>query len=145
MAKAQDFEQAGRLAAGLPDPDSRSRTLTSVAVERALAGQHAAALTLVDEIHDQQERYKAMADVAPALARSGQVDEALALSDIPVRSLRGQALAGVARSLAETGHAVRARQLAGTITSRWWQAAALAWIADAVTRVGRRRPGTNPG
>ena len=132
LAKAQDFEQAGRLAVGLPDPDSRSRALASVAVERALAGQHAAALALVDEIRDQQAQYEAMADVAPALARSGWADEALALSDISVRSLRGQALAGVARSLAETGHASQARQLAGTITSLWWQAAALAWIADAV-------------
>lgn len=131
MAKAQDFEQAERLAAGLPDPDGRSRALASVAVERAVAGQRAAALTLVGGIDNQQERYKAMADVAPALARSGQADEAIALSDIPVQSLRGQALAGVARSLAETGQVPRARQLAGTITSLWWQAAALAWIADA--------------
>jgi hypothetical protein len=133
MAKARHFEQAERLITGLPDAGSRARALTGVAAGRVLAGQGAAALALVNEIQDLQARYRAVADIAPALARRGQAEEALALSDIPDQQIRGQALAGIARSLAETGQADRARQVAETITSLWWRAAALAWVADACT------------
>jgi hypothetical protein len=129
LARSGDFEYAERLATELPDDDSRSRALTSIAVQRALVGQMD--VSLLDRIPDQKARYKAIADIAPALAQAGQTDEALALSDIPDEKIRGQVLARVARALAETGDVVQARQLAESTSGLWWRVAALAWIADA--------------
>ena len=130
LAKGRDFEQAERLATELPDDDSRSRALTSIATQRALAGRLDAAL--LNKFPGEQARYKAIADIAPALAQAGQPDEALALSDILDEKLRGQAHAGVARALAQAGDVARAIQLTARITNLWWRAAALAWIADAI-------------
>ena len=132
LAKAGDFDQAEKLADRLPDSDDRSRTLAGIAVERAAAGQWAAALTVVERIPDQQAQHHAIADIAPALARARRVDEALALTDIPDQTIRGKALAGIARSLAETGSIARGRHLTQEITHPWWRVTALAWIADAV-------------
>ncbi len=138
LAKVRDFEQAERLAVGLSDTGSRSRELSSIAVERAAAGQWAVALTVIENISGQQERHRAMADIVPVLTRIGRVDEALALSDIPDQEIQGKALAGIARSLAGRGNIARGRQLAKEIIHPWWRVAALAWIADTVAAIDAR-------
>ena len=130
LARGQDFEQAERLATKLPGDDSRSRALTSIAAQRALAGRFDTAL--LNKIPGEKARYEAIADIASALAQAGQPDDALALSDILDKKLRGQAYGGVARALAQVGDVARAIQLTARITNLWWRAAALAWIADAI-------------
>ena len=130
MTKDGDFEEAERFAAELPSEDNRSRALTSIVVQRALAGRLDTAM--LEKIPGKEARYAAIADIAPALAQAGQPDQALALSEILDEALRGQAHAGVARALAQAGDVARAIQLTARITNLWWRAAALAWIADAI-------------
>jgi hypothetical protein len=130
LARDRDFEEAERLATELPGDDSRSRVLTSIAAQRALAGQ--LDMALLDNFPDEKARHEAIAGIAPALAQAGQPDQALALSEILDKKLRGQAYAGVAGALAQAGDVARAIQLAASITNLWWRAAALAWIADAI-------------
>jgi ATP/maltotriose-dependent transcriptional regulator MalT len=94
-------------------------------------------------------RPRAMADVARALARAGDVDraEAIAYSITSSSSIHGpferaRALAGVAEALAETGDLDRARQvvqqveaIASSLENPVTQAEALAAVAGVLTRM----------
>ena len=99
---------------------------------------------VVERIEDPEERARALAGVADALARTGLTGEALAVAGrIEDPEERARVLAGVVDALARAGDAEGARRVAENavntaerIEEPWERALALAGVAGALARAG---------
>jgi tetratricopeptide (TPR) repeat protein len=110
----------------------------------AILGQLPRAQTLAASIPGRNERFSALAEIAGALARMGQHQQAETIAEeagavarsLPGRYERPRALAKLAGALARAGSHKRAEVIARSIAEQHERSSALAEVAAALARAG---------
>ncbi|MEV4514006.1 hypothetical protein AB0K00_34235 [Dactylosporangium sp. NPDC049525] len=126
-AAGGDPLQAGDIARSVPDADQRAQALADVAHELIGVGDLESATALLDEaVTALGPSGAAVKDVGVALARAGRAGSGVALiCAMPRARDRAEALAGVARAVAEAGDT-------GHATALMYEAERAAWTDDSV-------------
>ncbi|WP_380282777.1 hypothetical protein [Kitasatospora purpeofusca] len=155
LCRAGLLRHAVPMARSLEDPGSRAAALALAADGHARAGDPATAVALVAEAALATEgpatgraslaffdpRLDALANVARALARSGDLEHAVGIAWDVLRSVDAdfghppEALTGIVRALAEAGRTDEALDLAAALPRPEARADALAHVAVAVARL----------
>lgn len=133
---------AERIAFTITDPNIRVQILAGIAEVLAESSHTAEVCRMAGLVELTAgttilDREQALAQIAPALARTGCTAEAERITaTMTMELLQAEALAGIAEALAAMGSTAEAKRMAGTITDELWHAKAFARIAKALAASG---------